>query len=98
MQGQSAIERGADLGLTWRCLYDMPSRGAWCAAVWVEKFSSADIHLQAVVFVGDLSYADDFVSSPLISSEALEAQIMHALHASGFSTMAQKHWLYRSMY
>ena len=96
MQGQSAIERGPDLGLTWRCLYDMPFEER-CAAVWVGKFSSADMHLQAVVFVGDLSYADDFVSSPPISSEVLEAQIMHASHNSGFSTMAQKHWLNRSM-
>lgn len=96
MQGQSAIERGVHLTLTWRCLYDIPF-GAQCAAVWFQKFLSAEMHLQAVVFVGDLSYADDFVSSPPISSEILEAQIMHALHASGFSTMAQKHWLNRSM-
>ena len=65
--------------------------------MWFQKFSSADMHLQAVVFVGDLSYADDFVSSPPISSEALEAHIMHALQNSGFSTMAQERWLNRCM-
>ena len=66
------LREGADLGITWCCLYGMPF-GAWCAAVWVGNFSCVDLHLQAVVFVGDLSYADDFVSSPHTSLQVLEA-------------------------